>query len=72
MRAWIDHGTAEGSLAKAKQMRDVWTGAGYKLGETIGYHEAVGAKHTESAWKARVHLGLRFLFDPGDRQPAFP
>ena len=35
---------------------------GWRMGETLRYVEVPGAKHTESAWAARIDQVLKFLF----------
>jgi len=71
-RVWIDAGTANDGLAETQALRKVLIGLGWIEGADFGYLEASGANHSEAAWAARVHLALQFLFDPGDRAPAFP
>ncbi len=70
-RVWLDAGTVNDNLALAQQMKAALVAGGFAEAETLGYYEAVGADHSESAWKDRAHLPIAFLFDPGDRTPAF-
>ena len=71
VRIWLDAGTVKDGLTEARSLRDKLLASGFKLGESIGFYEAQGANHSEGAWQARVHLPLRFFFDPGDREAPF-
>jgi hypothetical protein len=57
-------GTDEGAnaAADARSLRDALVSKGWKIDADLKYFEAVGAKHTESAWAERVDPMLRFLF----------
>jgi len=63
-RIWLDMGTDEGknAAADARSLRDALVSKGWKIDADLKYFEAVGAKHTESAWAERVDPMLRFLF----------
>lgn len=63
-RIWLDMGTDEGTnaAADARSLRDALVSKGWKIDADLKYFEAVGAKHTESAWAERVDPMLRFLF----------
>jgi len=63
-RIWLDMGTKESAkgLADARLLRDGLIRKGWQLGENLGYCEAEGAEHTESAWAERAGPMLRFLF----------
>src|ERR1044071_8438059 len=63
-RIWLDMGTDEGAnaAADARSLRDALVAKGWKIDADLKYFEARGAKHTESAWAARVDPMLRFLF----------
>ncbi len=63
-RIWLDMGAKEGHilLAQARMLRDALIAQGWQLKADLHYHEARGARHTESAWAKRVGPALRFLF----------
>jgi predicted alpha/beta superfamily hydrolase len=63
-RIWLDMGTKEGHilLEQAQMLRDRLIARGWRLKDDLHYHEARGARHTESAWAKRVGPALRFLF----------
>lgn len=63
---WLDMGTKEGHilLEQARMLRDRLLAKGWRLKADLRYHEARGARHTESAWAKRVGPALRFLFPP--------
>ena len=63
-RIWLDMGTDEGpnAASDARSLRDALVAKGWRLGADLEYFEAVGAKHTETAWAQRVDPMLRFLF----------
>jgi predicted alpha/beta superfamily hydrolase len=66
-RIWLDIGTREGSraLPDVRALKIVSERKGWRVGEDLGYMEAEGAEHTESAWAERVAPMLKFLFPPG-------
>ncbi|HEX8559098.1 MAG TPA: alpha/beta hydrolase-fold protein [Pyrinomonadaceae bacterium] len=63
-RVWLDMGTEEGAnaTADARLLRDALVARGWGSDGDLRYFEAVGARHTESAWAERVDPMLRFLF----------
>ena len=63
-RIWLDMGTEEGvrAIADARLLRDALVAKGWHLERDLHYHEAHGARHTESAWSQRVEPILRFLY----------
>ena len=54
VRVWLDMGTAEPGWEVIQLLRDTLVNKGWKLGDDLAYHEAPGARHTESAWAARI------------------
>jgi hypothetical protein len=44
-----------------QQMDALMITAGYEHGENWMTQKFVGAEHSERAWRARVHIPLRFL-----------
>jgi predicted alpha/beta superfamily hydrolase len=66
-RIWLDIGTREGSraLPDARALKIVLEKKGWRVGKDLGYMEAEGAQHTESAWAERVGPMLKFLFPAG-------
>jgi predicted alpha/beta superfamily hydrolase len=65
-RIWLDVGTKESAraLPDVRALKVVLERNGWRVGEDLGYMEAEGAEHTESAWAKRSAPMLRFLF-PG-------
>ena len=75
-RLWIDMGTAEDdydpatdgplppSVADVRQARDRALALGATLGAELGYLEAFGWQHNESAWRQRLPAILRYLYGP--------
>ncbi|MBI1765473.1 MAG: alpha/beta hydrolase [Acidobacteria bacterium] len=63
-RIWLDMGSREGHilLEQARMLRDRLLAQGWQLKADLHYHEARGARHTESAWAKRVGPALKFLF----------
>ncbi len=63
-RIWLDMGTEEGvrAIGDARLLRDALVAKGWHLDQDLHYHEARGARHTESAWAQRVEPILRFLY----------
>jgi len=63
-RIWLDMGTDEGEFAArdARTLRDALVARGWRLERDMKYFEAVGAKHSETAWAERVEPMLKFLF----------
>ena len=63
-RIWLDMGTEEGvrAVGDARLLRDALVAKGWHLDRDLHYHEAQGARHTESAWAQRVEPILRFLY----------
>ena len=73
LRIWLDMGTREGegpqdyldNLADARALEHAIEQRGYQLGRNLGYYEAPGAAHDESAWGKRVYRPLEFFFGTG-------
>ncbi|HWS86187.1 MAG TPA: alpha/beta hydrolase-fold protein [Pyrinomonadaceae bacterium] len=63
-RIWLDMGTEEGPRAvnDARLLRDALLAKGWNLDRDLRYHEAHGARHTETAWAQRVDPILRYLY----------
>ena len=63
-RIWLDMGTEEGlrAISDARLLRDALLAKGWNLDQDLHYHEAHGARHTETAWAQRVEPILRFLY----------
>ena len=65
-RLYFDYGTAtlDSSYEPYQQRMDGYVeAAGYRRGKDWVTLKFPGADHSESAWSARVHLPLQFLFD---------
>jgi predicted alpha/beta superfamily hydrolase len=67
-RSWVDIRTKEGKEATAdtRRLRRALTAEGWRIGRDLGYLEARGAEHNETAWAARFGDVLRFLY-PAER-----
>ncbi|HEX7316529.1 MAG TPA: alpha/beta hydrolase-fold protein [Pyrinomonadaceae bacterium] len=63
-RIWLDMGTDEGvrAISDARLLRDALVAKGWHLDRDLHYHEAQGARHTETAWAQRVEPILRYLY----------
>jgi predicted alpha/beta superfamily hydrolase len=59
---YIDAGTENDGLPQTTRMRDALVADGYVQGADLYYYVAQGAGHNESAWAARAHIPLRYLF----------
>lgn len=64
-RLYLDVGTAEGeeTLANTRRLCMWLEEMGYQPGVDLFYVEEAGAKHAETAWRARLLPALRFLLD---------
>jgi predicted alpha/beta superfamily hydrolase len=62
LKIWLDTGTDEPGWNRARVLRDCLLEKGWRMGETFRYLEVPGAKHTESAWAARIDQVLKYLF----------
>lgn len=62
-RLYLDVGTreGEGTLANARQMRDLLLDKGYQRGRDLMWVEDKGGMHNESAWGRRLRTALPFL-----------
>jgi predicted alpha/beta superfamily hydrolase len=62
-RIYLDVGTreGEGTLALAREMRDVLLNRGYKRGRDLMWVEDRGGMHNEAAWGRRIRAALPFL-----------
>jgi len=63
---WLDIGTREGkqALTNVRALRRELSRKGWKRGRDLGYLEAQGGEHSETAWAERVAPMLKFLFPP--------
>ncbi|HYO57210.1 alpha/beta hydrolase [Archangium sp.] len=59
---YIDAGTSSDGLTETTRMRDALVADGYVQGKDLYYYVAQGAGHNESAWAARLHIPLTYLF----------
>ena len=62
-RIYLDVGTreGEGTLANARQMRDLLVEKGYRRGKDLMWVEDRGGVHNEAAWGKRLRPALPFL-----------
>ncbi len=63
-KIYFDFGTAtlDADYEPYQRRMDSWmAAAGYTLGQNWQTEKFAGAEHTESAWRARVHIPLQFL-----------
>lgn len=62
-RVYLDVGTreGEGTLANARQMRDLLVKTGYTRGRDLMWVEDKGGQHNERAWGRRLRAALPFL-----------
>ncbi|MCC7534597.1 MAG: hypothetical protein IT379_00205, partial [Deltaproteobacteria bacterium] len=60
-RLWIDVGTREPGLGRARRMRDAVIARGLVLGRDLGYFEDRGARHDFDVGGRRMPRVLRFL-----------
>jgi len=63
-KLYFDFGTAtlDAGYEPYQRRMDSWmAAAGYTLGQNWRTEKFAGAEHTESAWRARVHIPLQFL-----------
>lgn len=67
-KLYLDVGTREGAgtLANAREMRDVLVANGYVLGNDLMWVEEEGGMHNEAAWGRRLRKALPFLVPPED------
>lgn len=49
-------------LDNSREFGELLLDKGYKLGETLFYHEEPGAGHNEMAWRQTIHKALLFLY----------
>jgi predicted alpha/beta superfamily hydrolase len=59
---YIDAGTSSDGLTETTRMRNALVADGYVQGKDLYYYVAQGAGHNESAWAARLHIPLTYLF----------
>jgi predicted alpha/beta superfamily hydrolase len=70
VRLWLDsgtqdaHGRGDDGAKNTLTARDALLANGYELGPDFHYLLDEGAGHNESAWAARMHQVLPFLFPP--------
>ena len=62
VNVYLDAGTSSDGLPETLRMRNALVADGHVQGQDLYFHEAQGAGHTESAWAARLHLPLTYLF----------
>jgi predicted alpha/beta superfamily hydrolase len=62
-RVYLDVGTreGEGTLANAREMRDLLLARGYQKGRDLMWVEDKGGMHNEAAWGRRLRTALPFL-----------
>lgn len=62
-RIYLDVGTREGqgTLANAREMRDLLVTRGYRRGKDLMWVEDKGGMHNEAAWGRRLRTALPFL-----------
>ncbi len=62
-RIYLDVGTreGEGTLANARQMRDLLLAKGYQRGKDLMWVEDKGGMHNEASWGRRLRRALPFL-----------
>ena len=62
-RIYLDVGMREGAgtLANARDMRDLLLSKGYEMGKTLSWVEDKTGMHNEAAWGRRVRSALPFL-----------
>ena len=62
-RIYLDVGTreGEGTLANARQMRDLLVAKGYQRGKDVMWVEDKGGVHNEASWGRRLRPALPFL-----------
>ena len=62
-RIYLDVGTreGEGTLANARQMRDLLLARGYQRGKDLMWVEDKGGMHNEASWGRRLRKALPFL-----------
>lgn len=60
---YLDVGTreGEGTLARAREMRDLLVSKGYRRGRDLMWVEDEGGMHNEAAWGRRLRAALPFL-----------
>ena len=77
VRFWIDGGYEEGEkyptglswfIANNRRLAERLAALGWREGDDLGYYEAVGEGHDESAWSRRIRKILYFLLR--ERAPA--
>ncbi len=74
LRIWLDMGLEEGDtcVEDCRHMREALQEKGWVEGDDFQHWEFPGARHTESAWAARMGQILEFLFPPAkSEQPQF-
>lgn len=71
LKVYLDAGTDGDGLEDTALMRAVMVAQGWREGDKLLYHEAVGGSHNEKSWAARVHIPLTWFF-PGPKASAAP
>ncbi|MFC5407571.1 alpha/beta hydrolase [Cohnella soli] len=65
LKIWMDVGDSEGYTVMEKHVRQVADSlvqAGFKTGEDLMFHVAIGSGHSQNDWAARVHAPLLYFF----------
>lgn len=64
LRIWLDIGKREGPQIKhqVRALKEILLANGWQIGADLAYLEIPDARHEESAWAARFHEVLRFLY----------
>ncbi len=61
-KLWLDMGTTESSLERAKQLGAILEAKGFTLGDDLRVEIIEGGEHTEAAWAHRFPDIMRFLY----------
>lgn len=70
-KVWLDAGTVKDGLVNAKALYQALSKTSALSAQNLTFYTHQGGTHSEKSWQARVHLPLRFFFDPGDREAPF-
>ena len=62
VKYYLDAGTINDGLEDTALMRAVMRAQGWREGDNLYYHEAVGGIHNEKSWAARVGIPLTWFF----------
>jgi predicted alpha/beta superfamily hydrolase len=64
VKYYLDAGTINDGLEDTALMRSVMLAQGWREGDNLYYHEAMGGSHNEKSWAARVAIPLSWFFPP--------